>query len=350
MQNDPVRWGVVGCSSFARSQTIPALVRSTRAKLVAIASRSLDKARETAKENGAARAYGSYEKLLDDPDIEAVYVPLPTSLHAPWAIAALRAGKHALVEKSIAMNAAQAREMQEAATENDRICLEAFMYRFSPMMQKAMAMVREGVCGDVVAVHSEFCYVVGDSPDNVRLQKELGGGALYDAGCYAIDVQRMLLGREPQSVQARITWSEKYDVDLAVEGVLDYGGGVRGTFFGGMNATWGSYFRVHGSGGRLEAPEGFLAREPRPVLALARFAGWENMGAQPPERHHVIDVSRIERIECEPVNPYILMIDDFCAAVRGEAEPMFGREGLDANVRVIDACFESDRTGREAQL
>lgn len=183
-----VRWGIMGCANIAISQVIPAILEATTAVLHAVASRSPEKAKQIAEKFGAPNAYGSYQELLYYPEVDAIYIPLPNSFHKTWAIAAVRAGKHVLCEKPIALNAAEAREMQHEAKKHGRLLLEAFMYSYAPVVQKATALIREGQIGEIRAVHSMFTYSLTPDPRNIRLQSALGGGALYDAGCYCLDV------------------------------------------------------------------------------------------------------------------------------------------------------------------
>jgi len=328
---DPVRWGILGCARIAIGQVMPAMMQVKGAEIWAVASRSLEKAEKAASAFSANAAYGSYEALLDDPDVEAVYIPLPNHLHKPWAIAAVRSGKHVLCEKPIALNAAEAREMQAAARESRRFLLEAFMYRFSPVVQRAMQMIRDGILGEPRAIHSIFSFLLSDDPSNIRLQANVGGGALYDAGSYCINVQRTLSGREPRLAWASFSWSPKYHVDMGGVGVLDFGDQLYGTFFTGFNAQQGSYFRVSGTKGTLEAPLGFLGREKEAELVLTANG-------------------RMERMVLEPANPYVLEIEDMCAALRGERAALFGGEPLEANMRVIDACYASDKAGQAVEV
>ena len=332
------------------NQVMPAMSEVEGAEISAVASRSMERARKVARQFGAKACYGSYEVMLADAVIDAVYVPLPNSLHKRWVIAALRAGKHVLCEKPLAMNAAEAREMQAAAQEGERILLEAFMYRFSPLMQKALQIIRDGVLGDLKAIHSVFNFLFTGDPDNIRLKPELGGGALLDAGAYCINVQRMLAGREPRMVWARLHRSPEYHVDVSDIGVLDFGDQLQGTLFTGFNALWGSYFRVSGTLGTLEAPAGFLGREKGAALVLTLERESEEVSAEPPPPSHVIDRTRSQNIAVEQLNPYALEIEDMCAAIRGERQPQFGWEPLDANMRVIDACFASDKAGRAVDV
>ncbi len=348
MNQKPIRWGVLGCASIARRMVIPAILEAQDAELVAIASRSLDRAQTMAGQFGAPAAYGSYEELLADPHVQAVYIPLPNNLHQPWSIAALRAGKHVLCEKPIALNAGKAREMQIVAETEGRLLIEALMYRFTPMMRKAMQLIRNGALGEVRAIHSVFSVMMRDDPGNFRLQAALGGGAMYDLGCYCINVQRMLAGREPHTAWASLTWSHEHDIDIGGVGALDFGDGLRGTFNIGMYVRWDNYFRVSGTEGTLEAPIGFLGRERAPFLLL-----WHSRrprDAIDPPKPYMVERNWSERITVEPANPYLLEVEDACAAIRGERPLLFGAEPLDANMRVIDACFASDQAGHAVQV
>ncbi|MBN1581868.1 MAG: Gfo/Idh/MocA family oxidoreductase, partial [Anaerolineae bacterium] len=181
--NEPVRWGVLGCAQIAVNRVIPGMQGTDLATLAAVASRSLLKAQETAARFEVLKAYGSYEALLADPEIEAVYIPLPNGLHAEWSIKALRAGKHVLCEKPIALDAAEAREIQAVRDETGYLCLEAFAYRFNPVVAEAIRIAGSGVLGQLRFIHtvSTFLMDVLD-PANVRLRADIGGGALYDMG------------------------------------------------------------------------------------------------------------------------------------------------------------------------
>lgn len=329
--NSPVRWGVLGVAHIATEQMLPAFREADRAQLLAIGSRRLDRARHAAQQFGIPRAYGSYEELLADPDVEAVYVPLPNHLHKPWSIAALRAGKHVLCEKPIALNAEEARQMQSVAAESGCLLVEAFMYRHAPLMQRALETVRSGALGDLKTLHSSFSFIIRDRPEDVRLQREAGGGALYDIGCYCLSVLRTLAGREPLSVCARLSWSPKYHVDMAGAGLLDFGQELYGTFNANFDAPGTTFFRAVGTRGQIQAPYGFLGRE-RDAWLLTIIDG------------------HIDRIVMPPANPYATELQEMSRAIRGDGPTQIAFERLDANMRVIDACFASDRSGQAVKL
>ena len=327
MTPDKVRWGVLGCARIARTRVIPAMQPAQGVELLAIASREAERARATAAQFGFQRTYASYEALLADPDVEAVYIPVPNKFHREWTIAALQAGKHVLCEKPLALNAAEAREMASAAWAADRYLLEAFMYRFAPTIQETLRRLRAGAIGAPQTLHAAFSFAIPDDPANVRLQAAIGGGCLYDIGCYCLNALRMTAGREPRRAWASLDWSPRYHVDTQGAGVLDFGEGLFGTFNTGFRSPGGTYLRVTGSEGILELPD-----------------GWFTPGA--PEARLVM--TRGDHTETTVIamqNPYTLEVEDLSAAIRGVHPPQFGDEPLDATMRVLDACFAADRAG-----
>ena len=294
---EPVRWGVMGCARIAINHLIPAMIQAKGAVVQAVASRTLAKAQDVAKEFGIARAYGSYEELLADPDLEAIYIPLPNHLHKPWSIAAVRAGKHVLCEKPVALNSAEAREMQAAREETGRYLLEAFAPRFGPVIQQAIDVIASGRLGELRTIYTTLTFPLTPDPNNVRLQAGIGGGALYDVGCYALNAHLMLVGRHPRKAWAALEWSSRFHVDMSGAGVLDYGDGLYGTFDMGFTAPGGSYFRVVGTRGKMESPNGFGSRDRQDPLILT------------------VDGST-EEIVLPPSNNYVLEVQDLCEAIR----------------------------------
>src|SRR5712691_256661 len=187
-----VRWGVLSTADIATKQVIPAMQQGTYCEIVAIASRSLEKARAAAAQLGIPKAYGSYEELLADPEIDAIYNPLPNHLHVPWSIKALQAGKHVLCEKPIAPTAAEGQLLVDAARQYPHLkVMEAFMYRFHPQWQRARQLVLEGKIGELRAIQSFFSYSLAD-PHNIRNRSDVGGGGMLDIGCYPISLARFL--------------------------------------------------------------------------------------------------------------------------------------------------------------
>jgi xylose dehydrogenase (NAD/NADP) len=341
----PVRWGVLGCAAIAINRVIPGMRKAEGATLAAVASRTLGKAQEVAarfgavSDPGAPKAYGSYEDLLADPEIEAVYIPLPNGLHAEWSIRALRAGKHVLCEKPLTLNAAEAREVQAVRDQTGLYCLEAFAYRFNPVVAEAFRIARSGVLGELRFMHTVSTFKMDTlDPANVRLRADIGGGALYDMGCYAINAQRMLAargeplaGREPLTAWATMAWSERFDVDMAGTAMLDFGDGLLGTIQWGFNASYGGPFSVVGDKGRLTGTYGWNPPPGDPAMLL--MVG-----------------SETQEITVERANDYTGEVQDLSLAIRGVRPPTYEWEPLDANMRVLDACYASFRSGKAEQV
>ncbi|HEX8108871.1 MAG TPA: Gfo/Idh/MocA family oxidoreductase, partial [Kofleriaceae bacterium] len=246
-----VRWGILSTSGFARNKVLPAWRGCRHVELAAIASRDLARARALAAEFGIARAHGSYDALLADPEVDAVYNPLPNHLHVPWTIKALEAGKHVLCEKPIAMTAAEAETLLAAARRHPRLkVMEAFMYRLHPQWQRTVEIVQAGGVGEPRVVQSLFSYFNAD-PGNIRNQADAGGGALMDIGCYAISLARLVFGGEPRRVLGLIDSDPRFATDRLTAGVLDFGG--RSSSFT-VSTQLQPYQRVHvlGTEGRIE--------------------------------------------------------------------------------------------------
>jgi predicted dehydrogenase len=223
MNSSPVRWGVIGCADIAIRKVIPGMQGSTMSQVDAIASRSADKAATTAKSLGIPKSYGSYEALLADTDIEAVYIPLPNHLHAEWTIAAAAAGKHVLCEKPLAPSSADARRMIDACEQAGVKLMEAFMYRLHPLWKEVRRMVAGGSIGELLAIQSFFSYRNVD-PNDIRNIAAFAGGALMDIGCYPVNVARMMFESEPLQVKASIRRDESFGTDVITSAILDFGG------------------------------------------------------------------------------------------------------------------------------
>jgi len=221
---NPVRWGIIGCGSIATHAICPALRWSRLTTLEAVASRSIEAAREKAREIKAERAWGSYAELLEDPAVDAVYIGLPNGLHEEWTIRAAQAGKHVLCEKSLALNSAAARRMVEACRDANVLLMEGFMYRHHPQWDVVRSLIKDGKIGEMTMVRAGLFGQLSDT-SNHRWSATLGGGALYDVTCYAVNVARMLFGREPISVIAIADNSTREGVDRTSAALLDFGYG-----------------------------------------------------------------------------------------------------------------------------
>ncbi len=252
-----VKWGVLGTADIARGQTIPGMQLAEHCELYAIAGRKIEKARDYQQAFGFQKAYGSYDELLNDPEVEAVYIPLPNDLHCEWSVKALKAKKHVLCEKPLAVSEAQAEEMFRTAEENGVLLMEAFAYLHSPFVQAVKAELDAGTIGDIRYFESAF--ITGRRPDtDIRLRKETYGGALYDLGCYAISMAMWMLGKEPDTIRATAQFSEK-QIDLFTSALLLYGNGAVANLDCGMLLPTGRLdrFHIHGTLGEIVSPVEF---------------------------------------------------------------------------------------------
>ncbi|MBR6020374.1 MAG: Gfo/Idh/MocA family oxidoreductase [Lachnospiraceae bacterium] len=255
MSEKKVRWGVLGTANIARWCTIPGMKKADNCELYAIAGRSAEKAKRFAEEFGIEKYYGSYEELLQDESVQAVYIPLPNHLHLPWVTKALRAGKHVLCEKPLAINAAEAREMYKTARECGRILMEAYAYLHSPYVDSLKKDVESGVIGEVNYIDTAF--VTQGYEEDFRLHKEFGGGAMYDLGCYCTTMVLSLIDSEPELVTASAEFTD-LGVDMLTSGQIRFANGARASFNVGMNLGEHSNSRfdrlyIHGSKGSIRS-------------------------------------------------------------------------------------------------
>ncbi|HLJ04346.1 MAG TPA: Gfo/Idh/MocA family oxidoreductase [Solirubrobacteraceae bacterium] len=317
----PVRWGILS-TAHINDKFLPGAREADNVEILAVASREGERARAYAAERGIPRAYGSYEELLADPDIEAVYIPLPNSMHVPWAVRGLEAGKHVLCEKPLARRAADAERVFAVAAERARLLSEAFMYRHHPQTRRLQELVAQGAVGELRVIRSHFSFSTAADTD-VRLFEALEGGALLDVGCYCVNGSRMLAG-EPASVMA-MRQLGGHGVDVRFAATMRFPGGVLAHFDAGLDCAARHELEVVGAEGTI------LLRDPwhcaRPVIELGR-----------PGRE-------LERIEIDPVNPYRLEAENFSAAVRGEAELLLGADDAIAQARAIEALLSAAAAG-----
>ncbi len=260
-----VRWGVLGTAKIARTIVIPAMQKGTFCSVEAIGSRSEEKARHAAALLGIPKAYDSYEAVLEDEDIDAVYIPLPNHLHVPWALKALEAGKHVLCEKPLALSSDQAQELADAAARYPELkVMEAFMYRHHPQWQEALRIVQNGGVGELLTIQSFFSYYNADS-ENIRNIASAGGGGLMDIGCYCISLSRFIFEAEPQSCCAFMNKDSNFDTDRLFSGLMDFGGRIASFT---CSTQLSPYQRVNilGTKGRLELRIPFNAPNDLPCL------------------------------------------------------------------------------------
>jgi len=325
--NDELRWGILSTADIGRKKVVPAMQRAARTRIVAVASREPDKAREYAAELSIEKVHGSYEALLADPDIDAVYIPLPNHLHPEWATAAARAKKHVLCEKPLAMTAAQAALMVAVAEQEGVILAEAFMYRLHPSWQKVRELIGAGRIGRLSAVQSWFGYY-NDDPSNIRNIVEAGGGALYDVGCYCVNLSRMLFDGEPHRVVGSVVRDPELGVDVLTSGMLEFDQGTA-TFMCSTRTESDQRVHIYGTTGRISIGIPFNIPGDRPAEIYV------TSGGNPPL------APTTETISFPSADPYTVQAECFAAAVLDGTPLPFPASDAVANMRVIDLLFES---------
>jgi predicted dehydrogenase len=320
-----VRWGILSTAAIGRTKVIPGIQRAERCEVVAIASRDRALAERVASELSIPVAHGSYEALLADPTVDAVYIPLPNHLHAEWAIAAAEAGKHVLCEKPLALTARDAERMIAAAERAGVHLMEAFMYRLHPSWVAVRELVAAGRIGRLVAVHSWFSYF-NDDPANIRNIADIGGGALYDIGCYCVNLSRMLFDDEPIRVSAAVRRDPLDGTDILTTGILEFDAGVA-SFTCSTRAESDQQVHVYGSTGRISVGIPFNIPPDLPT-EITLFAGGDPPVA--PKR---------EVFTFPAADPYTVEAERFATAILdGRPTPVDPRDAV-VNLRVIERIF-----------
>jgi predicted dehydrogenase len=327
---DPVRWGVLGTSKYAREWIVPGLMKSSDLAVIAVGSREKSKAEAFANDLKISKSYGSYEELLADPDVEVVYNPLPNHLHVPLTLQAARAGKHVLCEKPIALSAREASMLREIP--EDILVAEAFMVRHHPQWEEARSLARTGVLGRIHTLQSFFSFYLID-PTDIRHRTDWGGGALLDIGCYPVVAGRFIFEREPSRAIALIDRDPQFGTDRLVTGIVDFGEGRRIEFTVSTQAVAHQRLEIIGTSGRLELPIPF--NPPLGEASVIRL-----------DRSDAIGVSAASEKEIPPANQYQREGEAFSRAVRGMEPLEYGIEDAIANMRVIDALFRSANSGK----
>ena len=319
-----IRWGVLSTAKIGIEKVIPAMQLGEYCEVTGIASRKPETAQTASRQLGIPRAYGSYEKLLADPDIEAVYIPLPNPLHVPWSMRALEAGKHVLCEKPIGLSVAEAEELLVAAKKQPKLkVMEAFMYLQHPQWQRARQMVVEGAIGELRTIQSFFSYYNTD-PGNIRNMADMGGGALLDIGCYCISLSRFLFGAEPERVFGIIEYDPQFRTDRLTSGIMDFKQGTS-TFTCGTQLVPYQRVNIVGTEGRVEIEIPFNAPPDKPCRI------WHQKG------------SEIEEIVLDVCDQYTIQGDLFSQAVLNDTEVPMPLEDAVANMRVIEALVRSTK-------
>jgi predicted dehydrogenase len=320
-----VRWGILSTANIATGKVIPGLRRAPNCEVVAIASRDGDRAVAAAATLEIPRAHASYEALLADPEVDAVYIPLPNHLHAEWTLAAARAGKHVLCEKPLALTAAEAQTMIDGCREAGVLLMEAFMYRLHPSWVAVRELVAAGRIGRLAAVDSWFSFY-NDDPANIRNIRDYGGGALYDIGCYCINLSRMLFGGEPTAIHGAVRRDPVTGVDVLASAVLEFPDGLA-TFGCSTRLEPDQRVTVYGTTGRItiDIPFNIPPELPTAISVVA--------GGEPPV------APEFERLSFAPADPYAVEGERFAAAIlHGDPVPVPPEDSV-ANLRVIESVL-----------
>ena len=317
-----LNWGILSTAKIGIEKVIPAMQHGKLSKIVAIASRTHESAREAAKNLKIPKAFGSYQDLLDDTSIDAVYIPLPNHMHVPWTIKALAANKHVLCEKPIALTATEAKELLKETEKFPHLkVMEAFMYRHHPQWIRALELINGGGIGMVKTVHSFFSYY-NDDPENIRNMVDIGGGGLMDIGCYCISLARLIFDEEPQRVFGKIEYDPGFETDRICSGILDF---VQGTSTFTCSTQLVPYQRVNvfGTKGRIEIEIPFNAPPDKPCKMLFQ------------------NNEIIEEIEIKICDQYTIQGDLFSLAVLNNEKVPTPIEDAVENMKVLEAVIQS---------
>ena len=332
-----VRWGILSTANIGLKKVTPAIMKSPLSEVVAVASRDLGKAEAYIAElglTGKATAHSSYEALLADPNVDAIYNPLPNHLHVPMTLAAARAGKHVLCEKPIALNAKEAEQLRQIPP--GIVFYEAFMVRWHPQWHRAREIARSGELGDLRAIRGVFAYYLTD-PTNVRNQADIGGGGIYDVGCYPVTGARFLFESEPKRAVALVDRDPDMKTDRLASVLLDFGGGRQASFVCSTQSVNHQSLELIGTKGRVELIIPFNA-PPDTANAILVDAGLS------PDGH----LSRREIIA--PCDQYTEQANAFCRAVLDKTPLPWGVEDAISNMKVLDAIFASEKSGAWATV
>jgi predicted dehydrogenase len=334
---DRISWGVLGNALIARKCVIPAIQKSRNGRVRALASRSPATVNEVVDKNRIGRVYDSYEALIADPAIDAVYIPLPNHLHQPWTLKALSAGKHVLCEKPLACSARQARAMADQAAASGRLLMEAFMYRFHPRSRRIKQIVDEGGIGSPCLIRSAFCFRMDDtvlkSGGNIRLKPEMGGGALMDVGCYSVSAARWFMNAEPLKVQAQAVYHPA-GVDVHMAGTLAFADDQLAVFEASFVSALQQTYSIVGNAGAIDLPHNAFVPWEKDAIYTRR--------GQDDEDGEVYTVKGADE--------YQLMVEHFADAIRQKTNLNYSPSDSIANMRVLEALAEAARTGETVKL
>jgi predicted dehydrogenase len=320
-----LRWGILSTADIGRKKVIPGILKAGRCEVAAIGSRDAAAARWVADELGIPRAHGSYEALLADPDVDAVYIPLPNHMHADWTIAAARAGKHVLCEKPLTLTVGDAERVVETCEREGVRLMEAFMYRLHPSWVAVREIVASGRIGRLRTVQSWFSYH-NDDPANIRNQLDAGGGALWDIGCYTVNLSRMLFDAEPDTVQASVVRDPATGVDVLTSAILGFGDGLA-SFTVSTRVESDQRVHIEGSDGRISIGIPFNIPPDRPTEVFV------TAGGDPPV------APATEVLTFETADPYTVEAERFAAAILDGTPTPTPPEDAIGNIRTIERIF-----------
>ncbi len=318
-----IKWGILGSAHIAETQLIPAIRRVSGTDVIAVASRDSGRGEQFAKQNLIPIVEDCYESLLDNPDVDAVYIPLPNHEHAKWTIRAAQSGKHVLCEKPLALNEQEVKSMIEAASTNGIVLMEAFMYPIHPQWDRVRALINSGEIGQIQIITSNFSFPLTKSND-IRMNRAYGGGALYDVGTYCVHVSRTLMQEEPLYVTAVAHFHETNDIDLTLSGILRFSGGRIAHFDCSFEAPDRQYVEIVGTSGSIVVTHPF----------------------RPDKGHAELIVRKGAEVRMEPVldtNQYVKEIEYFCDAIRNQNTLEDTRDASLAQARTLDRLYRSAR-------
>jgi len=317
-------WGVIGCSSFARRRTIPAMLASPSVQLLGVASRSIEMSEAFGKEFNLPRSFGSYEEMLEDSRIQAVYIPLPNGLHKEWIIRAAESGKHVLCEKPLTSNAAEAALVAEVAARTGVRIMEAFMWRFHAQHLRAKEALQSGTIGSLRLLRSSFSFLLDRIP-NVRFSPQLAGGSILDVGCYPVSAARFYFQDEPRSVFARGRFDQEFKVDMGMEGIMDFSQG-RAMIDCAFDLPYFTNLELVGEKGVIKIP--------RP---------WR------PEEETVIFIND-QPETLRDRSQYVSQFEHFSHCISSGVAPLYGPGDSMLQMRALDAIFRSIRSGSTVEV
>jgi D-xylose 1-dehydrogenase (NADP+, D-xylono-1,5-lactone-forming) len=322
IHRNPIRWGILSAANIGVKAVAPAIIASSNGQLVAVASRDEKRAAEVYAFASGVRIYSDYEQVIQDPEIEAIYNPLPNSLHAEWTIRALQARKHVLCEKPLAVTVREAASMVDAARTHNVLLMEAFMYRFHPQIVWALEQAHSGVVGPIRLVRASFSFDLRSHPENIRMNAELAGGSLMDVGCYPVNLCRAVYGHPPQAVAARVHVPRVGSVDMATNAVLDFGDGRFGLIDSSFELTGRQSAEIIGELGTITIPVPF-------VPGIRETTVFVTKNGQMSEQTFAV------------IDQYQLEVEHFADCIRSQEEPVRRLSETLENMATIEAIYQA---------